>query len=63
VDSGFRHYLMRMLAKSPEDRPDAEEVAAWCQDVYLTTPDTHLDVPHPHEPAQLAVTEALAGLA
>jgi serine/threonine-protein kinase len=61
VDSGFRHYLMRMLAKSPEDRPDAEEVAAWCRDTYQTTPETHVDAPHPLDPAQLAVTEALAG--
>ncbi|WP_433004316.1 serine/threonine-protein kinase [Kribbella sp. CA-294648] len=62
VDSGFRHYLMRMLAKSPADRPDAEEVAAWCRDTYETTPETHIDeAPHPLDPTQLAVTEALAG--
>jgi serine/threonine-protein kinase len=35
VHRGFRRYLLRMLAKNPEDRPEASDVAAWCWHTYL----------------------------
>jgi serine/threonine-protein kinase len=63
VDSELRHYLMRMLAKDPGERPDAEEIADWYRDTYQITPDTHLETPQPLPAADLAVTEALAGQA
>lgn len=61
LDSDFRHYLMRMLAKSPAERPDAEEVAAWCRDIYPATLNLHPVTPHPLPPVQQAATETLAG--
>ncbi|WP_020389786.1 serine/threonine-protein kinase [Kribbella catacumbae] len=38
LDRGFGRYLLRMLAKDPADRPDAEEVASWCWQTYLNAP-------------------------
>ncbi|MGC4938225.1 serine/threonine-protein kinase [Kribbella sp. DT2] len=38
VHRNFRRYLLRMLAKNPEDRPDATDVATWCWHTYLKSP-------------------------
>ncbi|MEV8376099.1 serine/threonine-protein kinase [Kribbella sp. NPDC056861] len=62
LERGFRHYLMRMLAKSPADRPDAEDVAAWCWQTYLEAPtDSMPQQLPPHHAAAPALTETIAG--
>jgi serine/threonine protein kinase len=38
LEGGFGRYLMRMLAKTSAERPDAGEVAAWCWQTYLSAP-------------------------
>ncbi|TDU88032.1 serine/threonine protein kinase [Kribbella voronezhensis] len=38
VGSGFGRQLLRMLAKDPADRPDADEVAAWCRRISADHP-------------------------
>ncbi|WBQ08217.1 serine/threonine-protein kinase [Kribbella sp. CA-293567] len=50
LDGRFRQYLMRMLAKSPADRPDADDVVAWCWQTYLESPadDQTAAQPQPH---------------
>ncbi|GAA1587710.1 hypothetical protein GCM10009789_46530 [Kribbella sancticallisti] len=76
LEGGFRRYLMRMLAKCPDDRPDAEEVVAWCWQTYLSAPAAEpvVDLPAVVVPTagltavptadpttNLAITQALAG--
>jgi serine/threonine-protein kinase len=61
LERGFRRYLMRMLAKSPADRPDAEDVVAWCWQTYLSSPDERQPEPHPRPAStHLAITETVA---
>jgi serine/threonine-protein kinase len=38
LDRAFGRYLLRMLAKNPSDRPDADDVAGWCWQTYLSAP-------------------------
>ncbi|ADB33470.1 serine/threonine protein kinase [Kribbella flavida DSM 17836] len=62
VRRDFRQFLLRMLAKDPEDRPDANDVAAWCWRTYLNTPRRHLSLlghrtpAHPPAPSPTALS-------
>ncbi|MDX6263676.1 MAG: eukaryotic-like serine/threonine-protein kinase [Kribbellaceae bacterium] len=58
LESGFRRYLMRMLAKSPADRPDAEDVVAWCRQTYLSAPAE--PAPGRHSAADLPLVDTVA---
>jgi eukaryotic-like serine/threonine-protein kinase len=59
LDVGFRQYLMRMLAKSPADRPDAEDVVAWCRQTYLSAPAEPAPAGHPMTDLSLVDTVAV----
>lgn len=59
LEGGFRRYLMRMLAKSPGDRPGAEDVAAWCWQTYLSAPAGPRPAGHPAADLPLADTVAV----
>jgi serine/threonine-protein kinase len=57
-DSGFRNYLLRMLAKSPADRPAADEVAAWCWQACTSTEAPMTLSPTAHPVVNLPPTQA-----
>jgi eukaryotic-like serine/threonine-protein kinase len=48
-----------MLAKSPTDRPDAEDVVAWCWQTYLSAPTDPTPAAHPTPDLPLADTVAI----
>ncbi len=66
LDKAFGRYLLRMLAKHPEDRPGADEVASWCWQTYLSAPTGHqAERRHPEHPfvvtqLELAITEPVS---
>ncbi|QNE16912.1 serine/threonine protein kinase [Kribbella qitaiheensis] len=61
LERGFGRYLMRMLAKSPADRPAADEVADWCRQAYLSAPtDLQPEPGTPAQPSFLPMTETMA---
>jgi serine/threonine-protein kinase len=59
LESGFRRYLMRMLAKSPGERPDAEDVVAWCWQTSLSAPAEPVPAAHPIADLPLVDTVAV----